>query len=323
MLLHVVRPGENLWSIVTSYGLHPLKKAIQKIVNQNDLASNPYIVPGQQLIIPIEGLYYVVKPGDNLWYISNVFNVPISSLVAYNNIPNPSFIYPGMIIKFPKGSKGNLTNPGQYLICIDAGHQQTPDYEEEPVGPGSTEKSAKVYPGTQGVITKKPEYALNLEVALKIQRLLEQKGYNVLMIRTKNDVNISNSTRATIANDANADLCVHIHADGSTSPEVNGISVLYPPYGTPSIGTQNSEKSEALAKDLLDELITATGANSIGAIPNSDITVFQWSKIPTALVEMGFMTNPEEDVKLSNPQYQNKLAQGVVRGIEDYLLNND
>jgi len=323
MLSHVVRQGESLWSIVTNYGLHPINKAIQKIINLNNLTSASYVIVGTTLTIPLESLYYIVQPGDNLWYISRVFNVSVITLASYNGLTSQGVIYPGMEIDFPKIFNGKFINVGQYLICIDSGHQKTPNSEQELEGPCSNQTADKVALGTQGVVTKKMEYELNLEVALRLQYMLKQIGFKVLMIRTTNDVNIGNSQRAIIANNSNADLCIHIHANDSTIPDVNGIQVLYPPPETPCITLDVSQKSKALAKYLLNEMVKSTGANSLGLVDDSDITVFQWSKIPTALAEIGFMSNYQEDIKLSNAEYQNKLALGMLIGIEDYIINID
>lgn len=315
MFIHVVRPGESVWSIAVSYGLKPTLKAVNKIIVENKLWRVPYIVSGQRLTIPVDGLYYTVRPGDTLWLISRKFNVPLNQLISYNNITYPYLIYPGMVIRFPK----KLIEPSKYTICIDPGHQRKPNFEKEPIAPGSEKTKIKVSAGTQGVYTGKPEYELTLEVALKIKQILELKGYNVLMTRETHDVNISNKERAEMANKAGADLCVRIHADGSTSREVNGISVLYPAQDSPNTDEEKYSKSKLLAELLLKNLIESTKANSRGIIPRVDITGFNWSEIPVALVEMGYMTNPEDDRKMSTPEYQYKIAEGTVDGIEDYL----
>jgi len=315
MFIHVVYPGESLWSIINSYGLYPISKAINKIIVENKLWRVSYIVAGQRLMIPVDDLYYVVRPGDTLWAISRRFNIPLNQLISYNNIQYPYLIYPGMAIKFPK----KLFEPSKYTICIDPGHQRKPNFEKEPIAPDSEETKIKVSAGTQGVYTGKPEYELALEVALKIKKILKLKGYNVLMTRENHDVDISNKERAAMANGSDASLCVRIHADGSTSREVNGISVLYPIKDSPNNGEEKYSKSKLLAELLLKNLIESTNANSRGIIPRADITGFNWSDITVALVEMGYMTNPEEDRKMSTAQYQYRIAEGTVDGIEDYL----
>ena len=92
MFIHVVRPGEALWSIVVSYGLKPTGKAINKIIVANKLWRVSYIYPGQRLVIPVDGLYYTIRPGDTLWQISIRFNVPLNQLISVNNFQYPYLI---------------------------------------------------------------------------------------------------------------------------------------------------------------------------------------------------------------------------------------
>ena len=72
---------------------------------------------------------------------------------------------------------------------------------------------AKVASGTEGVSTKLPEYELTLSVSKKLKRILEERGYQVVMIRESNDVNLSNAERAEIANKSGASIFVRIHGN--------------------------------------------------------------------------------------------------------------
>lgn len=202
-------------------------------------------------------------------------------------------------------------------ICIDPGHQSKANLVKEPIGPGSKVLKAKVTGGTSGVTTRIPEYEVNLQVAMRLKDLLEAKGYKVIMTREKNDVNISNAERAGLANEAGADLVVRIHADGNADQSVRGVSILYPAKNEWTGGFYLESKSAAGA--VLSEIIKATGAENDGIVARGDITGFNWSKEPVILVEMGYLTNKDEDKLLTSDDYQKKMAQGIFNGIEKFF----
>ena len=203
------------------------------------------------------------------------------------------------------------------VIAIDAGHQQRGDSSTEPVGPGASTKKAKVAGGTSGVYTRVPEYKLTLSVARKLKKELVGRGYKVVMIRTKHDVNISNKERALKANKT-SDICIRIHADGSVSPSVSGASALYPSTSNKYVSKKVSKSSKKLSEKVLSSMCDETGARNRGCIVRDDLTGTNWSTIPVTLIEMGFMSNKTEDIKMQKQSYQNKLAKGMAEGIDSY-----
>lgn len=204
------------------------------------------------------------------------------------------------------------------VVAIDAGHQSRGNSSTEPVGPGSSVRKAKVAGGATGVSSHVPEYKINLSVAKKLRKELELRGYKVVMIRTKNNVNISNKQRAQIANKSGADIYVRIHADSSASSSVRGASALYPSTKNRYVG-KLSAKSKKLSQYMLNSYCKKTGIRSRGLSLRDDLTGTNWSKIPVTLIEMGFLSNPTEDRYMQKKSTQNKMAKGMADGIDKYF----
>lgn len=201
-----------------------------------------------------------------------------------------------------------------FIIGINPGHQLKGDYTREPSAPGSTQTKAKCATGTSGVSTGIAESVVTLSVGLKLRDALLEQGATVIMCRIEQNVNVSNSQRARLFNRHNADLVINLHCNGAdNAPQVHGVLMCLYDKG------EYKNENLAASKCIVNAFVKSTGAHRMEDLYMYDLSSFNWSTQPTVLIEMGFMTNAEEDVKLSTPSYQDKMVTGMVNGTLDYF----
>lgn len=226
-------------------------------------------------------------------------------------LPEPAAEEAGASNEAPSASNG-------LVVVIDPGHQLTADLTQEPIGPGAAETKYKVSGGTASCNTGSPESELTLAVSKLLEAELIQRGYTVLMTRTEQDVNISNSERAAVANDANADAFVRIHANGSENSGANGALTICQTAANP----YNSDlyaKSRALSDAVLDELTANAGCRKEYVWETDTMSGINWCRVPVTIVEIGYMTNAAEDALLATDDYRSLIAVGIANGIDRYF----
>ena len=207
---------------------------------------------------------------------------------------------------------------GEILVAIDAGHQGKAMKDKEPLGPGSDEMKAMVSSGTQGISTKIPERELNLQVSLLLRDELISRGYSVLMIRESHDVTISNVQRAKLANAYQADAFIRIHANGSTDQTARGGFTICQTPKNPYNGDLHAE-SRRLSDCILAEYIAETGIRRRSVWETDTMTGINWAEIPVTILEMGYMTNPEEDELMATDAFRQSAAVGIANGMDAFF----
>lgn len=205
-----------------------------------------------------------------------------------------------------------------HVVVIDPGHQGRGDSSTEPNGPGSSTMKARVAGGTHGTTTGVYEYQLTLVISQQLQAELENRGYTVYMTRTSHDVNISNMERAQYATSVGGENAVRIHANGVDNASVSGAMALAPSSANPYIAYL-ADSSWNLSKCILDSYCGATGMRNQGVSTSDTMTGINWSTVPVTILEMGYMTNPTDDVNMEDPAYQARMVQGIADGIDAYF----
>jgi len=234
-------------------------------------------------------------------------------------------------IPYPKVKKNNTP-----IVVIDAGH-------------GGKDTGAIC-------CGNKKEKNVVLSVALKLQKLLEKKGYKVYMTRN-NDTFVKLPKRTEFANKKRADIFISIHANAAPNKSVRdifkGIEVYYLSPAKTDRAKKAAEKENAVmfeGKDfytkntylslisdtkiieshklgldvsykIISNIRTSFGEVENGGVKPANFWVLVGAQMPAILVETGYITHPEEGENLMNNNYQSLLAKGIFEGIERYLSN--
>jgi N-acetylmuramoyl-L-alanine amidase len=201
------------------------------------------------------------------------------------------------------------------VIVLDPGHSGIVAEGNEPLGPGSAEFKAADTSGTTGVSSRVPEYELTLNLSVQLKTELENRGYTVLMTRESNEEPVSCIQRAQVANDAKADAYVRIHANGSTDQSAQGAMTICTTPQNPYVPERYS-LSRKLSDCIINKFCETVGGENDGVWETDSMSGNNWSQVPTTIIELGYMTNPQEDMLMQTPEYQEKMILGIAAGID-------
>lgn len=194
---------------------------------------------------------------------------------------------------------GSDFKSSEKVIVIDAGH-------------GGKD------PGTIG-FSGNYEKDINLEISKKLKEKLKSNGYKVILTRDSDEY-VENHLRAEIANKKRARVFISIHGNAmENNSSVDGIQVLYYPNRESTISDLNNNE---LAQIVMSSLVNGTGARDKGIIERENLIVLNQTKMPAILIECGFLSNEKEEKLLITDDYQNKVVDSIVHGLEEYFSLN-
>lgn len=151
------------------------------------------------------------------------------------------------------------------------------------------------------------EATVNLDVALRLGRILTSWGYTVNYSRTEN-VDVSLAERARLANEWGADYFVSIHCNSAVNTEYNGTETFYYKVGT---------VAEGFAAVVNTALVNQIGLKDLG-IKARNLAVLRRTYMPAILVELAFLSYPPEAALLAEPSFREQCAIGIANGIRQF-----
>ncbi|HHU50724.1 MAG TPA: N-acetylmuramoyl-L-alanine amidase [Firmicutes bacterium] len=162
--------------------------------------------------------------------------------------------------------------------------------------------------GSQGVREKE----INLAVSLKLKKKLEAAGAHVIMTREE-DKYVSLYERAAIANKAGSIITLSIHCNFHPDSRVNGFEVFYHP---------DRKDSTALGKAIFEHVMRQVKIKPLAVKTSKDLVLTRETQMATVLIEMGFLSNRQEESLLKNEKFQDKMVEGIFKGVSAYLQSN-
>ncbi|MCM3040069.1 N-acetylmuramoyl-L-alanine amidase family protein [Paenibacillus motobuensis] len=223
---------------------------------------------------------------------------------------NPSTVR--VVMDMDSAKKYKLVNNNDGLVIIDLNVDDSTSPGTTPGGGGNGKKLVIIDAGHGGSdpgaisITKKNEKDFTLAVALKVQALLQMESQIEVVMTRESDTYPTLSDRSNLANKLNADIFVSIHGNSGPST-ATGVETFY-----------TRSDSAQLAKVMHKYLVKSTGLAD-RKVKTQSLHVTRETKMPAVLLECGFLSNSSDESKMYTEQFQDSVADGIVKGIKEYF----
>ena len=221
----------------------------------------------------------------------------------------------------PEAQPGRLSG---VIVCIDPGHQENGQYVTEPLGPGLNGKVTSKGGMAQGKVTYRKEDIVVLETGMRLRDELIRQGATVVMTREVQDLYHTNIERCEIAAEAGAHIMLRLHCNNTSNANKTGIQVYGPLNSDYARAVASPEEYRRMGQIMLDAMKTAVGYDLVDATGivrlNDNYVGNNWAEMACFLLEMGYMSNVGEDLKLATPEYQQMLAEGMAEGVYQIAL---
>ena len=221
----------------------------------------------------------------------------------------------------PAPQEGRLSG---VIVCIDPGHQENGQFVREPIGPGLPGTTVGKGGMAQGTVTLRKEDIVVLETAMILRDVLTAQGATVILTRDVQDVFHTNIERCEIAADGGAHIMLRLHCNNSSNANKTGIQIYSPLNSDYARAVATPEEYRTMGELLMNCMKDAVGyerKDATGTVRLNDNYVGNnWAQMPCFLVEMGYMSNAGEDIKLATPEYQTMLANGMAEGVYQIAL---
>lgn len=221
----------------------------------------------------------------------------------------------------PEKTEGRLSG---LVVCVDPGHQENGQMVREPIGPGLEGYTSGTSGMAQGKVTMRKESIVVMEIGEKLRDELIRQGATVVMTREVQDVFHTNLERCQIAEDGGAFIMLRLHADTRADTGKRGLSVYTPLNSDYAKAVASKEDYKYMGQLMLDAMKVKVGYRldtTTGYVHMGDGFVGNnWAKMICFLIEMGFMSNVQDEHLLSQPVYQQWLAEGMAQGVYEIAV---